>query len=124
MWMGMTSRTAILATLKTFAFVEVIPAVVFYFASAMLTFAVFLPRMISGGSSAGTQLMAWYPLLSTALAAVLTIAKDIGFFVWARGKLYSSFRAQATKTFGQPPAAPPPIPVPLATPPVIRASVI
>jgi hypothetical protein len=119
MWMGMTSRTAIMATLKTFAFVHVIPSVVISFASAMVTFTVLMPRMISGGAVAGTQFIAWYPLLTTVLTALLAIAKDIGFFVWARERLYSSFREQAARTFGQPLSTPLAIPPLIATPPVI-----
>ncbi len=119
MWMGMTSRTAIMATLKTFAFVHVIPSVVISFASAMVTFTVLMPRMISGGAVAGTQFIAWYPLLTTVLTALLAIAKDIGFFVWARERLYSSFREQAAKTLGQPSSTPPTVPPFIAAPPVI-----
>jgi ABC-type transport system involved in multi-copper enzyme maturation permease subunit len=122
MWMGMTSRTAIMAALKTFAFVHIIPWVVISFTSAIVTFTVLMPRMMSGGAVAGTQFIAWYPLLTTVLTAALTIAKDIGFFVWSREKLYSSFREQAARTFGRPASAPPPVPPPIARPPVIGLS--
>jgi len=76
--------------------------------------------MISGGMAAGTQFIAWYPLLTTCLTASLAIAKDIGFFVWARGMLYSSFREQASRTFGRAPGAPPVIRSQIATPPIIQ----
>ena len=58
----------------------------------------------------------------TFLTSTLSLAKDIGFFVWARRKLYSCFREEAGRTLGQPrfvTAAPPPPSIP--TPPVIAA---
>jgi hypothetical protein len=50
MWMGMTSRSASLATLKTIAFVQVIPGLVFYFCSMMLTLVVLIPNISSSAT--------------------------------------------------------------------------
>jgi len=122
MWMGMTSRTSNLATLKTFLFVQVIPMFVLYFVSTMVTMLILFPRLMKGGAATAPQVMTWYPLITAALTAALALAKDFAFFVWSRKKLYSSFRDQAARTLGQPRlTTPPPFPQPIPTPPVITA---
>jgi hypothetical protein len=114
MWMGMTSRTANLATLKTLLFVQIIPALIIYFGSTMLVMAVMAPFFFKSGRNSGPNMasyMMWWPLLSIGLTSLLAISKDIGFFVWSRKKLYSSFREQSARSLGQPHlAAPPPLP--------------
>jgi hypothetical protein len=60
--------------------------------------------------------------LSAFLTAALVVAKDIGFIVWSRNKLHSSFREQAAHSLGQPRfAALPPLRAVAAAPPVIVA---
>src|SRR5439155_13167832 len=104
------SRTANLATLITILFVQVIPWLVIAFASSMLMMAIMMSKFFSTALTAGNSpgvgptftWIAWYPLLSAGLAAVLSITKDVGFIIWSRKKLYSSFREQAAQTPGQP----------------------
>jgi hypothetical protein len=125
MWMGMTSKSANLATLKTLVFVQVIPWFVISFASAMVIPLLLMPAMmkVATGSPATatvTSRMVWFPFLFTGVTVVLSLGKDIFFFVMARRKLYSNFRDMAVRAlvpihFAVPPPAPPPA----ATPPVI-----
>ena len=127
MWMGMTSKSNNLATLKTLIFVWVIPWFVISFASTMGAMLVIMPRLLKQGlagtnqtSTAASQMMIWFPLIMAALAAGLSVAKDIIFFVWARRKLYSTFREQASRTLGQPQFVALPLPPrAIPTPPVI-----
>jgi len=124
MWMGMTSRTANLATLKTLLFVQIVPALVIYFASSMLILPVMAPYFFkmahSKASPTSFSWMTWYPLLSAAFVALLSLAKDIGFLLWSRKKLYSSFREQAAHSPGQPRfASRLPVAPAVPTPPVI-----
>jgi len=122
--MGMTSKTNNLATLKTIVFVQLIPGLAAGFASALAVPLLLMPAILKGGllsSSAVPQMMVWVPLISIAVGALLNISKDIGFFVWSRRTLYSSFREQATRSlvpfrYVASPLAPPPI----AAPPVIQ----
>ncbi|HWI57793.1 MAG TPA: ABC transporter permease subunit [Bacillota bacterium] len=122
MWMGLTSRSVNLATLKTILFVQVIPWFVISFGAAM-TVGLVLTRLFMGASATqpGTWLM-WWPLLNAALSASLAIAKDLGFIVWSRKRLYAFLREQATRSFDQPRLfAPPPLPRPMAPPPILTA---
>jgi len=36
-----------------------------------------------------------FPLVMMGLSGVLTLAKDLAFIIWARQRLYTSFRAEA-----------------------------
>jgi hypothetical protein len=127
MWMGLTSKNNNLATLKTIVFVQVIPGLAIIFASALSIPLLLMPLLLKGGlasvnrgPSAVAPLMTWVPLITVAVAAVLDIAKDIAFVVWARRKLYASFRNQAARNLGPfRPMTPPLAPPPMATPPVI-----
>jgi len=61
----------------------------------------------------------WTTLLMSVLATVLILAKDIGFSLWARRKLYSEFRERAAQVVGPTRRTVPP-PLPRADlPPVI-----
>jgi hypothetical protein len=124
MWMGMTSKNNNLATLKTIAFVLVIPGMAITFASALATPLLIMPMLIKGNLSSGntsswvsSTMMSWYPLVIAALSLFLNLAKNFGFIVWARRTLYGSFREQATRSLSPfryvaPPLVPPPIPAP------------
>ncbi|MBI3849395.1 MAG: ABC transporter permease subunit [Verrucomicrobia bacterium] len=119
MWMGMNSRNNNLATLKTIVFVQVIPWFVLSFASMMIVPLLLLPGLMKGVPSATSQMMTWYPLLASGVATVLYLAKDVGFSLWARRKLYSEFREQAVRSVSPIlPALPPPLPD-VNVPPVI-----
>lgn len=117
MWMGMTSKNANLATLKTFLFVQIVPFIVITFGTAVTVGHLLMPYLLSSSSSAGFTL--WYPFLSALFTAALFLAKDIGFFILSRKNLYSSFREFAIRSVSPPPLAiPPPVPVPPVIPPV------
>ena len=124
MWSGLNSNSPNLATLKTIVFVQVIPWMVISFASSLAIPLLMLPKLMSGTTVSNPgQMMMWYGLVSSAIATVLALAKDIGFCVWARRRLYSQFRVVAAQSIGsiQPlqPPLPPSSPSPGA-PPVIR----
>lgn len=105
MWMGMTSKRANLATLKTLLFVQIIPWFVIAFGAALVVpmmMAVFAFRGAAPGP--GTWL-SWWPLLNAALATILAIGKDVGFILWSRKRLFFSFREQAARTLGVAPSA-------------------
>ena len=122
MWMGMTSRTANLATLKTILLVQVIPALVISFGASMVIWVVMSPLVVRGGSAPGAAWFAWWPLLNALFAAGLALAKDIGFIVWSRNKLRSSIREMATRGFEQARFAPPlSLASAVPAPPVISA---
>jgi hypothetical protein len=124
MWMGMTSRTNNLATLKTLLFVQVIPGMAISFASALAIPLVLIPTLLKGGftssnlgSALASKLTGWIPLISIAASTALALGKDFGFFVWARRMLYESFREQATRSlsplrYSAPHLVGPPIPAP------------
>ncbi len=123
LWMGLTTRSANLATLKTLLFAEVIPWFVIAFGASIVAGLVmsgmFIRGAVRGGSPPSTFLL-WYTLLSAVLTAAAALAKDIGFIVWSRKRLHSSFREEAARSIGQPRFAVP-LPVPAAAPPVIAA---
>ena len=122
MWMGMTSRSANLATLKTILFVQVIPWIVIAFGTDMVVALVMSGLAFRGGATQPMAFFTWWPLLSALLAAGVAVAKDIGFIVWSRNKLHSSLREEAARSLGQPRfVVSRPLPVAAAAPPVIAA---
>ena len=98
-WMGLTSRSANLGTLKAILFVQIIPWFVIAFAG---TFGVGVLMMSFSVAGRPGGFFIWWPVLSAAIPAALAIVKDVGFISWARKKLYSSFREQAAQLPGQP----------------------
>ncbi len=121
LWMGLSSRNSLLATMKTVLFVQVIPWLVIGFASMM---ALPILAALSGGwrsGAPGTGWIEWFPIISTGLMTVLSLAKDAIFWVLAQRRLVENFRATATcaivpvvyRKFV------PPGPVPANVPPVI-----
>ena len=120
LWMGMTSKSANLATLKTLLFVQVIPWFALSFVVGLLVAMLMPVLFLRGGSPQSTAWFAWWPLLSALLAAVLAVAKDIGFIIWSRRKLHSSLREQAACVPGQARfVAPPPLSATVPAPPLI-----
>jgi len=78
-----------------------------------------VPLLLFGSRGGSTAFMAWYPLLMSAIPAMLYLAKDVGFVIWTRGKLYREFRERASRGW-----APVPHFIPAArsaVPPVIVA---
>jgi hypothetical protein len=118
MWMGMTSKNANLAALKTILFVQIVPYIVIGIGSSMtigLLIAPFLSRL---GSSSSAGFFVWYQLISTLVMAILFLAKDAVFIIWSRKVLYKSFRDYAVRSVSPPVLA---IPPPIPAPPVIAA---
>ena len=93
MWAGLNSKSANVATLKTLAFVQVIP----WFGIAIASSMIFIPLMVWPALSnklfgGGTLAYIWYPLITTVFATVLALGKDTLFILWARKKLRLKFR--------------------------------
>lgn len=97
MWMGMTSRTASLATLKAIVFVQVIPWFVITFASTTLIWMLMAGAAFSHPQVQPGWWLVWWPLLSAVFSGTLAVGKDIGFILWSRHQLYSSLRTQAAR---------------------------
>ena len=126
MWMGMTSRTSNLATLKTILFVQVIPWFGITFASAMIMPLLMYPSFTSGSfTKAPMQSLVWYPLLMSGTATLLSLIKDFCFIRWSRRKLHTEFReraGQAVAPISKPtPLSPPPEQSPPSLPPLLPA---
>lgn len=92
MWMGLTSKNTNLATLQTILYVQVLPWFVISFAVGMMIPLLLLPTLMSGATAPPSRIMLWYPILSTALAAVLNLAKDAFFVTWSRRRLHGELR--------------------------------
>jgi hypothetical protein len=119
MWMGMTSRSANLATLKTFLLVQVAPWLVIGFISMTAGAWMLFPglsRIRSGASGGVPAIYAWFPVIITAFACMLSLGKDVSFIVWARNQLYTKFRERAAMIPGMP-AIPPLVMRPAMSPP-------
>lgn len=101
MWMGLTSKNASLATLKTVVFVQVLPWLVISFASMLLVGLLMFSRVALGSGPSNT-LMISVPLVMSGVAALLSLAKDAAYFIWARDRLFSRFRVEAARTLGTP----------------------
>lgn len=122
MWMGLTSRTANMATLKTILFVQIIPWFVMAFLTGVMMASLMGAMVYRAGSAQSMSWFVWWPLLSAVLGAALAIAKDVGFIVWSRKKLRSCFREEASRSLGQPRfVVPRPLPAAASAPPVIAA---
>ena len=78
MWMGLISRTANLATLKTILFVQVIPWFVIAFCSTM-AMALFMAKSVfSGSSTQPTWWLVWWPLVTAVVSTTLALIKELG----------------------------------------------
>jgi hypothetical protein len=127
MWMGMTSRSANLATLKTILFVQIIPWFVIAFGTSMMVGIVMAGYFARSGGAAGPGAwLMWWPFLNTLIVCAAALGKDLGFILWSRKKLYTVFREQASRTLGQPraaaAAAQPPVAASIHAPPVMPAN--
>jgi hypothetical protein len=118
MWMGMTSKNANLATLKTILFVQIVPFIVISIGSSMILGLLLMPFLYGRGASSSMSFMGWYPFLSTLLMGVLFLAKDVVFIIWSRKMLHTSFRDYAVRSVSPPVLA---IPPPTPAPPIIAA---
>ena len=107
MWMGLTSRKANVAVIKTLVFVKVIPSIALMFLQTLLMIAI----------GFGGRLPYW---ISTAVVGVLSIGANIVFIVIAQRKLLGQFHEtvlQATGTV----AIPRPPPAVASAPPVLAS---
>jgi ABC-type transport system involved in multi-copper enzyme maturation permease subunit len=122
MWMGLSSKSANWATVKTFLLVQVIPQMVFSFLSTVAGFMLLIPWLsqLSGGTGSA-PVMLWYPVLTLGLSSTLMLLKNVGFFLLARRKLYESFRGYVTGTAGRYHAPVPP-PTPMVSPVAVAHS--
>ena len=108
LWMGLTSKSANLGTLKTILFVQVIPWFIIAFGGTIVLSMVMAGLSFSG--QAGSWFV-WWPVLSAGLGATLAVGKDIGFIIWSRRKLFSSFRDKVAQVPGYSQLiVPPPLP--------------
>ncbi len=100
LWMGLTSKHTLTATLKTILFVQIIPWFVISFGSMMaIPLLLFASGRIGGSVAPSTTFASfWMPILFTGLPALLTLVKDV--FLWwlARSRLYGSFRQLAVRS--------------------------
>jgi len=119
MWMGLNSKSTNLATLKTILFVQIIPWFVFTFFSMLAVPLLLLPSLMKGGVAGPSQMIFWFPLITSAVMGALSLVKDIAFSLWARRKLCWEFRERVARVAAPiRPALPPPLPR-ASTPPMI-----
>ena len=101
LWMGLVSKNAGMATLKTILFVEVLPwlAIMFISISAIPTVMRLLKGVVDYAGIASSQVMMnfWFPFMLMALPAGLALAKDVFFWRLARRKLTQGFREVAVR---------------------------
>jgi hypothetical protein len=96
MWMGLISKNGSVATLKTVGLVQVLPSLGISIASTTLAGALMFRQFYAGGAPSNTMALS-FPLVFAGISAVLSLTKDAAFFLWARNRLYSSFRAAAAR---------------------------
>jgi ABC-type transport system involved in multi-copper enzyme maturation permease subunit len=111
MWMGLNSKNAGLATLKTLFWIQIVPwfAIGFVVGIVIASFA----RNIVAKTPA-PQSLVWFMLWSTGASLLLSLGKDIFFILWSRRKLYSQLRVCALPAIAPAIPAPPPMAKPLA----------
>ena len=83
--------------LKTIVFVQIAPWMVITFAGGMLYPIIGLFSASGKGSWMGSSWMEWVPALSTLLTTVLTLGKDVAFYLAARQKMVDQFREVAVR---------------------------
>ena len=112
MWMGVTTRRANVAVLKSIAFVYVLPTLALWFLNMMFMVGLSMINLSAGGGF----MPLWLPEL---LMGALALGLDVFFFLLARRKLLGNFRGLvasaagvALKTAPPPLPAPPPLAVP------------
>ena len=111
MWMGLTSTNTNLATLKTIVFVQVIPWFVGSFVYGIFISLFLIPRFMGIASTTSSQVMIWFPLITSGATTGFALCKDVGFVIWARRKLTAEFRERAAQGMSLVPLPrPPPLP--------------
>ena len=106
MWMGVTTRRANVAVLKTMAFLYVLPVLALWFVQMMLMVGLSMLNLQAGG----TSMPLWLPQI---LMGGLGLGLDVFFFLLARRKLLGNFRGLVASAAGVAlRSAPPPLPAP------------
>ena len=99
MWMGLTHHTSSVPALKSFVFVQLLPSLGISLASTLLAALVMFGRVAgSMGTPPSTALLLSFPLIMAGISAILTLAKDAAFFIWARNRLRDNFREHASRS--------------------------
>lgn len=130
-WLGLVSKSANIATLKTLIYVQVIPAFIIGILSGIaIPILTFSTVGKPGGFSAARVgfLTAWLPLVLVSFNTLLSLMKDLLFVNWAQGHLHAEFRQRAIDVLFAEGAAPPllvatslpsPPPLPPGAPPPV-----
>ena len=115
LWMGLTSKNTLTATLKTIVFVQIIPWFVIY----LLTVLIVPMFMLFGGGWPTTttqknvpqsQMLAlWLPLVFILVPTLLGFLKNFLFWFGVRKKLFNHFRQLATRAITPTHSSVPPI---------------
>jgi len=116
LWMGLTSKNTLTATLKTILFVQIIPWFVIYFLTVMIVplimFSGGWPNTTTQNNLPQSQMMlVLLPLHFTLVPTLLGLLKDFFFWYGVRKKLFGQFRQLAARSI---------TPVQSSLPPVIR----
>ncbi len=94
LWMGLTSKNSLTATLKTVTFVLVIPWLIISFGGSMM-----FPLLIFfvGFGAINNELMQWFPVVLVGINSTLLVV--INWILWriAWGKMRDAFRVTATQ---------------------------
>jgi len=117
MWMGVTSKSANLAALKTLLFAQVVPWILFWISFASLT-AMLARVLFMQSNSVPPWWVELWPSLPGWWIAALSLIKNVAFVAWSWKRLHSSFRYQAASSWTHPRALTP-TPPPAIAPPVI-----
>jgi hypothetical protein len=112
MWMGLTSKSLNLATLKTLLWVQIVPWFVLSFATLLMIPLLMMSAFMKGRSPGPQMMTMWFPWLAAGVGTMLSLLKDLGFSLWARRKLYAEFRLRATQAV---------VPIRATAPPVLAA---
>jgi hypothetical protein len=121
MWMGLTTKTTNLATLKTLLFVQVGPWFVMTFGAGVGVFLFMFSFVFkrTAAANASFAMASWYPLIFSGLFVALSLAKDLGFSLWARRKLDREMRNRIVEQTAPPPIILGPPLCPPGVPPVL-----
>ncbi len=95
LWAGLTSGKPAAASLKTLAYVQVIPWLAITFCTFVAGPMILFGLLQSGASSWFPQ---WYLGLMTGTAALLNVGKDLVYIWWARRSLFDELPRRATLT--------------------------
>ncbi len=113
LWMGLTSKSVHLATLKTLVFVQIVPWFVITIVTSQLLMAMMVSPALQAARHGGPPLaVTWVNFLLPPIAAALAIVKDLFFIHWARTRLFGDLREIVLQASTQVrlPAIPPVLP--------------